>query len=694
MTQDIHPLAAGFPAADDESWRQLAEKALKGADIERITRRTVDGVARGPLFTKAHLEEVSDPGAPGAAPFVRGLDAARDAYLPWDIRQAIDEPDPKRANAAILDELNGGTSQIALHLDPAGRTGVAVRTLDEMKTTLDGVMLDLAPVHLVASQDAEGYAAIFVALLEDSGLDAGRIRGGLGLDPIGTAATSGSAQGLDGALSRAVQAAGYLRDAFPGLKTIRVGAAPPHEAGGSEAQELAWLCASGAGYMRALLDAGLSRDEAAATLEFTIAADADIHLTISKLRAARRVWARVAEAFGCSPQGRGMRLHAVTSARMLTARDAWTNLIRNTCAAFGAAAGGADAITVRPFTDVLGAPTKFARRLARNLQVMLAEESHLGKVADPAGGGYLHETVGQRLADKAWALFQEIEARGGAIKAVCSGWLQDEISKVRQVRRNAYATGKESLIGVSTYPQLDARPVETAERDYTPGKLDAEAIEAGSFADRIEAARSGAQVGEQKPGQAEPSDPTSNPQRFASAAARPHPGPVPWEDRPSGCEGGQEEIAEFEPLEPVRFAEDFEALRDAADAHAARTGSRPAAFLATLGTLPEFNARAAFARNRLAVGGVETPEPGVYDTITACAAALKGAATPLAIICGTDEAYSEHAAALAGRLKQAGAREVWLAGRPMDIAGIDRFIHMRSDAVEDLASAHTILGVA
>lgn len=653
MTQDIHPLAAGFPAADDESWRQLAEKALKGADIERITRHTVDGVARGPLFTKAHLEEVSDPGAPGAAPFVRGLDAARDAYLPWNIRQGVAEPDPKRANAVILDELNGGTSEIALHLDPAGRTGVAIRTLDEMKTALDGVMLDLAPVHIVASQDGDNHAAIFVALLEESGIDAKTVRGGLGLDPIGVAAASGSAHGLENTLARTAQAAQYLRDAFPALKTVRVDAALPHEAGGSEAQELAWLCASGAGYMRALINAGLGPDEAARALEFTIAADADIHLTIAKIRAARRVWARVTEAFGCSPPARGVVLHAVTSRRMLTARDAWTNLIRNTCAAFGAAGGGADAITVRPFTDVLGAPTKFARRLARNLQVMLAEESHLGKVADPAGGGYLHETVAQRLADKAWPLFQEIERRGGAIEAIRSDGLQDEISKVYQVRRNAYATGTESLIGVSTYPQLDARPVETAERDYSPATLDAEPIEAGSFAEMIEAARSRAQVQPGKPGK-----------------------------------------AEFAPLEPVRFAADFEALRDASDAHAQRTGSRPAAFLATLGTLPEFNARAAFARNRLAVGGVETPEPGVYDTITACAAALKAAATPLAIICGTDEAYSEHAAAMAGRLKQAGAREVWLAGRPMDIAGIDRFIHMRSDAVEDLASAHKILGVA
>lgn len=654
MADDIHPLAEGFPPADDAQWRALAEKALKGADLERITRRTLDGVARGPLFTKAHLEEVDETGTPGAAPFVRGLDAARDPYLPWGIRQPVDEPDPKKANAVILEELTGGTSEISLRIDPEGASGIAIRTLDEMKTALDGVMLDLAPVYLAPSRMAPQYGAMLLALLEQSGLEASKIRGGLGLSPIGQKSLAGGgAEKLATRLERTAEAAIYCRDHFPGVKTVAITATAPHEAGGSEAHEIAFVCAGGASYMRCFIDHGMSPDEAANALEFSMAADADIHLTIAKIRAARRAWARVAESFGVSPEKRGMRLLAVTSRRMLTARDPWTNLIRNTCAAFAGAAAGADSILTRPFTDVLGAPTPFARRLARNLQIMLAEESHVGKVADPAGGGYLHETLGQRLADKGWALFQEIERRGGLFETVKAGWLQGEIAKVRELRRNAYATGKESLIGVSTYPELDARPVETASRSYTPANLDAPVVEPQPFADKIEKIKDGGQI---------------------RVLALPEP--------------------EWERLTPIRFAEPFEALRDSADAHAERTGARPKAFLATLGPLAEFNARAGFAKNRLAVGGVETPAAEPHDTIEACAAAFKGEATPLAVICGTDEAYGEHAAALAARLKQAGAKQVWLAGKPTDIAGIDRFIHMRSEAVEDLRSAHQILGVA
>ncbi|WP_375284314.1 methylmalonyl-CoA mutase family protein [Marinicauda pacifica] len=654
MAEDIHSLNAGFDPADDAAWRALAEKALKGAGLSRIERKTADGLARGPLFTRSDLDAVMETGAPGAAPFVRGLTAQRDAYLPWAIRQAVGHGDPKRANAAMLEELSGGASEILLQIDPKGRHGTAIRTLDEMKTALDGVMLDLAPVHLAPGPDATQSALLLLALLKESGLDGEALRGGLGLSPYARAARLGLASSdLEDELSLAVEAARWTRDHTPGVRVLRVDAALIHEAGGSEAQELAWLCASGAGYMHTLIDAGLSADAAAQTLEFSVAADADIHLTIAKLRAARRVWSQVAEVFGCSQEHRGLHLHVTTSRRMLTARDAWTNLIRISCAALGAAAGGADAITTRRFTDAKGAPTGFARRLSRNVQIMLGEESHIGKVADPAGGGYLHETLGQRLAQAGWDVFQDIERRGGVVPALEAGWLQGEIATMRETRRAAYASGREMLIGVSTYPELDAKDAEIDTASHTPPALKSAALPEGSVETRIEAAGAGAQI---------------------AAGKRPDPA--------------------WEALSPIRFAEPFEALRADADAHAEKTGSRPRAFLATLGALADFNARAGFAKNRLAVGGIE-PEGGeVYDSLDDCAAAFKASGSPLAVICGTDTAYETQAGELARALKDAGAEAVWVAGKAMEIAGADHFIHMRSDAVEDLTRAHAILGVA
>ncbi|MFW5660866.1 MAG: methylmalonyl-CoA mutase family protein, partial [Oceanicaulis sp.] len=619
-----------------------------------LVRKTLDGIARGPLFTREDLAEAGDTGAPGAAPFIRGGSPARDPDLPWQIRQAVADPDPKAANAAILDELGGGASEVTLRLDPLGETGCAARTREELQTALDGVMLDLAGVHLSPSRMAPQHAALLIALLEESGVDPEAVKGGLGLSPIGQKSLAGGgAKDLAERLKRTAEAAAYCAERFPGLKTVSITATAPHEAGGSEAQDLAFVCAGGASYMRAFFDHGLSPEAAAASLEFSIAVDADIHLGIAKLRAARRVWGEVLRAFGVSEDRRAMALHAVTSRRMLTARDPYTNLVRNACAGLAAAAGGADAITVRPFTEALGQPTKFGRRLARNLQVMLMEESHLGKVADPAGGGFLHETLGARLAHKGWEIFQEIEARGGLFETVSSGWLQSQIGEVREARLKLYATGRESLIGVSQYPELDAKPVETTETAYAPPPLKTPAIEPQSFENKVKAAKSGAQV---------------------RVLDLPEPA--------------------FEPLVSIRLSEPFEALRDAADRFVDKTGARPRAFLATIGPMAAFNARAGFAKNRLAVFGIETPDAAAHESLGDCADAFAASGARLAVICGTDDACAEKAEALAKLLKAGGAGEVWVAGRPSDYPGIDHFIHMRSDSLDDGRRAHAVAGVS
>lgn len=648
MTDSVLNLAGDYPAADLAAWRAEADAALKGAPFDRLIKRTLDGVERGPLFARENLAEAGDVGDPGAAPFIRGGEAARDQYLPWQIRQTIDIPDPKLANAALLEELNGGVSEISLKLDPHGEHGVAARTVSELQTVLDGVMLDLAGIHISPSLMGPMHAAMFVATLDASGVDPNAVRGGLGLSPIGQRSLAGGgAADLPARLDRAAEAAALVADRYPGLKAVSITASTAHDAGASEAQEIAFALAGGASYMRSLIDHGLSADDAAKALEFSFAADADIHLTIAKLRAARRAWSRVLEAFGVSEDGRAMSVHVITSGRMLTRRDPWTNLIRNSCAGLGAAAGGADSITVRPFTDALGKSTPFASRLARNLHVLLMEESHLGKVADPAGGGFLHETLGARLADAGWTLFQQIETRGGLFEAVKAGWLQAEIAKMRDARLEAFDLGKDALIGVSQYPDLDGRLVEVAQYDYTPPVLDVPVSQPQPFADKVALAAAGGQVREL--------------------------------DLPEPA---------WTPLTPVRIAEPFEALRDAAEAQT----SRPKAFLATLGNLSEFNARAGFATNRLAVAGVVTDPAAAYDSISDCVTAFAASGAHLAVICGTDEAYAESAATLAAELKQAGAASVWLAGKA-DIDGIDHVIHMRSRILEDSRLAHAATGV-
>ncbi len=616
MTQSILDLSGGFPPPSPEDWEALARKALNGAPLERLVRRTRDGIARGPLFTRADIADLPATW-PGEAPFIRGATPARDPFVPWEMRQSTDSADPNAANAAILDDLAGGVSALTLTLDPTGRAGIAARNRAELEAVLDGVMLDLAPVHLDAGSHDVEAAGLLLDILEDVDGISG---GGLGLSAL-----LASERGED-----RVALAKRAHAVSPKLRAIRVDAAQVYEAAGSEAQELGFALAAGAEAMTALIEAGFSPDEAAGTIEVSLAADTDFHLTIAKLRAIRLAWAQMLAAFGCSAEACGVYLHATTGARMLSARDPWTNLIRAASAGFAGVAGGVDALTVRPITQSLGPSTAFSRRLARNLHILLAEESHAGKAADPAGGSALHETLTHRLAEAGWKVFQAIEAEGGASAVLTSNWLEAEIAPKRAALEEAIALGKETLIGVSAYPDLDPRALDVATVGYNPPPLKDAAL---GIAPRFTV-------------------------------------PV---------------------LEPVRLAAPYEALRDATD-----TAKPGPVFIATLGKLSDFNARAGFAANRLGIAGlaVQTPEP--YDSLEDCVSAFKASGSPLVVICGMDTAYAERAADLARALKAAGANAVWLAGKldaVSDSSAIDRAIHMRSNALEDGRLALAAMGV-
>jgi methylmalonyl-CoA mutase len=239
-----------------------------------------------------------------------------------------------------------------------------------------------------------------------------------------------------------------------------VDALPYHEAGGSDADELGCALATGVAYLRALTDAGLDVDTAAGQLEFRYAVSADQFLGIAKLRAARRLWTRVTEVCGVAPAARAQRQHAVTAPAMMTRRDPWVNLLRTTVACFSAGVGGADAVTVAPFDSAIGRPNDFARRIARNTQSILLEESRLAGVIDPAGGSWYVESLTEELARRAWTVFTDLERAGGIVPALASGDLADRLARTRAARAANVATRTDAITGVSEFPNLAERPVD------------------------------------------------------------------------------------------------------------------------------------------------------------------------------------------------------------------------------------------
>ncbi len=431
-------MAADFDAPDESRWETLAQAALKGAPFERLTTKSPDGVTIAPLY------RAPDVKAP-AAGLVQAALAGRSAHLPWDIRQAFDLADPTRLKAHIVEDLRGGASSVEILVDDGGGLGLA--NLSALPRVLEGVLLDVAPVALDAGWRGPEAAAALAEVLPPGAQPA------FNLDPLGAWLRHGGGPvAIAEAVSAAAAQAKALSDRYPRGTALRVSAQEAHEAGASPAQELSLLLASAAAYLRAMDAAAIAPATAVTMMLVRLAVGPDVIVEMAKLRAARLLWANLTAA--CGAADAPMRLHGITSRRMLTRDDAWTNILRGTAACFAAATGGADVVTVTPFTAPLGPAGALARRMARNTQIILMEESRLGHVADPGGGAFAVEALTQSLAVEAWGLFQGIEAQGGLIAAAKAGTIQAEIGKTAEARGKLVASRRLPLTGVSDFPLL------------------------------------------------------------------------------------------------------------------------------------------------------------------------------------------------------------------------------------------------
>jgi methylmalonyl-CoA mutase len=451
LPDDGLALAAEFPDATHEQWQHLVAGVLRrsgkevSGDAAEDALATVleDGLGTRPLYTAR--DAAPDPGLPGFAPFVRGGRAQGNTVGGWDVRQRHTAAD----GGAVLTDLENGVTSLWLVLGEG--SGIPVSALGRM---LDGVYLDLAPVVLDAGGEVESAARELLRIHEERGLAPDAARGNLGADPLGYEARTGRSYEMAAVAGLARRCA----EEYPGLRALTVDALPYHEAGGSAAQELGCSLATGVAYLRELTDAGLSVEQACGQLEFRYAATADQFLTIAKLRAARRLWARVAEVCG-APRAGAQLQHAVTSPVMMTRRDPWVNMLRTTIATLAAGAGGADAVTVLPFDHALGLPDGFARRIARNTSTILIEESHLSRVIDPAGGSWYVERLTDELAHAGWEFFRTLERAGGQAAALRSGMVRDRLAETWSVRGAKLAARREPVTGVSEFPHLAEKPV-------------------------------------------------------------------------------------------------------------------------------------------------------------------------------------------------------------------------------------------
>ena len=616
MSDDL-TLGGEFPTATRDQWLKLVDGVLKGAPFDKkLVSRTYDDLAIAPLYPRAATARPVAGRAPGAA---------------WTVMQRVDHPDPAAANAQALQDLENGAAGLTLVF--AGSVSANGYGLDASAATLervlDGVALDAGiTIDFNLSPPTRDAVRHFAALVKGHKLAPASVDMRASINPIGGFAASGTSPRPWPALSQgfAIMVRELADQGFRGPFAVADGRII-HNAVGSEAQELAFAVASGVAYLRALEASGVALDAARRMIYFRLSADADQFLTIAKFRAVRRLWARIEQACGLAPEP--AEVAAETAWRMMTRRDPYVNMLRTTIAVAAAGLGGADSITVLPHTAPLGLPDALARRIARNTQLILLEESNLARVADPVAGSGALEDITAKLTAAAWSLFQEIEAAGGAWAAVEHGLIQRKVAAVRAQREQAVARRKDALTGTSDFPDLD---------ETLPAVLDVA--------------------------------PIVSPKESAIALST-------------------------EALPRLRLAEPFERLRDASDHMLAQTGSRPKVFLATLGKLSDFTARASFAKNFFEAGGIAAMTSDGLASPDAVAAAFTASGAKLACLCSSDEVYATEAVAAAKAL--ASAAHIYLAGRPRALedalkgAGVGTLIFVGCDVLATLTAAHAML---
>lgn len=435
-----------FPTPSPAEWRALAETALKDRPLESLVHLDPDGLAVRPLYAAATGVE------PLFAP--RASDADGRA---WDLRTLVEADDAGEANAAVLADLAGGAASVVLG-------GRVARDAAGLARALDGVALELAAVGLDAGLAGPAAADALAAAARGGP----RARLMFHMDPVSAFAETGAApRTMEDHLAEAAAAATRHAGAYPEATFFLAGGRVAHEAGGSIAQELAFAAANAVALVRAAMAAGMSAERALKGTALGLAVDQAYFDGLAKVRALRLMWRSIGKAFGVETPA---VIEVRSSRRMLAARDPWPNLLRQTAAGFAGAVGGADAVVLDGFTRAAGRPDAFARRQARNTQLVLMEEANLGRVDDPAAGSWFLDQRTRELAEAGWEEFRIIEAEGGIVEALRGGLIQPRVARARQALEHALGAGSEHLVGVTKFVDPDPRPAPVDAADPAPAE--------------------------------------------------------------------------------------------------------------------------------------------------------------------------------------------------------------------------------
>ncbi|MCB9497690.1 MAG: acyl-CoA mutase large subunit family protein [Fibrobacteria bacterium] len=704
-------LLGEFASVPLETWKAQVEAELKGVPFEKkLVTPTWEGIDLQPLYTAEDVVDLEHLRArPGFDGMVRGAFPEGNVAEPWEVSQELPYPGPREFNVAARHDLSRGLTALNINLDQAtragldpdsalegdvGRGGVSIATLKDLSIAVEDIDLEKTSLFVRSGASGLPFAAMLAALVAQRGLRLSSLHGCIEMDPLGVLAHEGTLpQSMEEAYREMAALTRWAADHAPNLQTICVHSRSFHEAGGNAVQELAFALAMGVQYLREMQARGLSVDLVAPRIRFAFCVGSNVFMEISKFRAARLLWSRIVEAMGGSEDVRGMTIHARTALWNKSKLDPYVNMLRTTTESFSAVLGGVQSLQVTPFDEVFGLPDEFSRRIARNQQILLASESQLTHVVDPAGGSWAVEWITDQIAQKAWSLFQEVEAKGGMLAALGEEFVQKSIEAVCQAREKALAVGKDVLVGVNQYANIGERKPEGRQPDLAAiykSRVAAVADYRTAY-DDVKHAKVMAKLGDML----EATDATVLQAAIEAVEAGATLGEITRVIRRQ-----IDEPPRIRPLNLHRISEPFETLRAASDSHLAKTGRRPTAFLATMGPLAQHKARADFARGFLEVGGFDVLYPQGFETVESAVRSALDSGSKIVVVCSTDATYPEIVPFLVPALKQAiPGVVVVLAGNPVDqieahkASGVDEFLHLRANRLSLLTGLQKKIGV-
>ena len=627
MANKEQKLFAEFPPVSTEQWESVIAVDLKGADYEKkLVWRTAEGFNVRPYYRAENLDGIKYLGSQcGEFPYVRGTGKDNN----WRIVQTIEVGCPKEANAQATVLLTKGVESIGFVI---GDKEFSAADLD---TLLSGI--SVKNTELVFSGCAtKKVAGLFIDKMDKEGVDPETVRVSFVLDPIvkkltlkGTmACKNGQCKGFENLASLISKGAAYKR-----IRFVNVSGEIFHNSGSTIVQELAFTLAAGHEYVVKLMEQGLSVDQVAPALRFSMAISSNYFMEIAKFRAARLLWANIMAPYnpsrGCASK---MKVHAVTSKWNMTVYDPYVNMLRGTTEAMSAAVSGVHSIEVLPFDTPYEKPTDFSARIARNVQLLLKEESHFNQVCDAAGGSYYIENLTNSIAEQAWNLFRQVEEKGGYIAAFEAGFIQDQVEASAAKKYSNIATRRETLLGTNQFPNFNEVADEAITEDVVTGKSTCKCGCASQAADGVR------------------------------------------------------------PLKPYRGAMAFEQMRLKVD----RSGKQPKAFMLTCGALAFARARAQFSCNFFACAGIRVQDNTYFKSVEEGVKAALEAKAEIVVICAADDDYATlapEAFKLLGDKAIFVVAGAPACKEELEAQGIKNFISVRNNVLETLQYYLKELGI-